>query len=236
MKKLIIFDWDDVFTLGSTAGYYKCYHEALLDVGVIISATEEKKRIATKWGSSHQEEIKELLKERPELVEQAVSAYEKHYFGRTFIECLSILPNTNKLLTELSKNYILALATGIHPKMLKEKIIPKFEIPDVFAEIITAHDIDKPENTKPNPYSAKLIMDRINVDPIDTIMVGDAKNDVLMAQAADIEPIVVLTGHLTKAEAQKLGVKHILDDVTHLPLHSTPKCTTNQKHLCTSLN
>ena len=33
MVRLIIFDWDDVFTLGSRDGYYACYKEVVDSVG-----------------------------------------------------------------------------------------------------------------------------------------------------------------------------------------------------------
>lgn len=77
--KLIIFDWDDVFTHGSTAGYYACYDAAARGVGVNLSKAEVKKRIDAKWGSSHVEEVKELLAEHPDLVDDAVNIYEKSY-------------------------------------------------------------------------------------------------------------------------------------------------------------
>ncbi len=41
MKKLIIFDWDDVFTLGSIKGYYASYHAALDAVDVHLTPDEE---------------------------------------------------------------------------------------------------------------------------------------------------------------------------------------------------
>lgn len=41
MIKLIIFDWDDVFTQGSIKGYYACYHAALEAVGVRLDGAEE---------------------------------------------------------------------------------------------------------------------------------------------------------------------------------------------------
>ncbi len=59
-------------------------------------------------------------------------------------------------------------------------------------------------------------METQQVAPENAIMVGDARNDVLMAQAAKIEPIVVLTGHLNIQQAEALGVTHIIQDVTHL--------------------
>ena len=43
MLKVIIFDWDDVFTIGSKDGYFACYHETLVDLGVSMSPKEEKK-------------------------------------------------------------------------------------------------------------------------------------------------------------------------------------------------
>ena len=216
MIKLIIFDWDDVFTQGSTQGYYKCYHEAIVGVGVNLSPEVERHRIAAKWGADHREEITELLKERPDLVDKACVLYENHLFGDTFLDCLSVLSGSQDLLTRLSGRYKLAIASGVHPKLLKERIMTKFNIPEVFSEIITAYDLDDPLKAKPHPHIAEEIMKRQNISPPETIMVGDAKNDVLMARNAGIEPVVVLTGHLSRAEAQKLAVEKIIDDVTLL--------------------
>ena len=217
MKELIIFDWDDVFTLGSTDGYYKCYHEAVAGVGVNLSAEEERKRIAAKWGASHIEEIAELLKEHPELVTEASKLYEDHLFGNTFVDCLSIVPGSAELLPRLAGNYTLALATGVHPKLLNERVMPKFGIdPKLFAQIITAYDLDDPEHAKPHAFIANKIMKTQGIPPERAVMVGDATNDVLMARAAGIEPIVVLTGHLNREQAKNLGVQHIIDNVAQL--------------------
>lgn len=216
MKKLIIFDWDDVFTQGSTEGYYKCYHEAISGVGVSLKPEVERERIASKWGSGHSEELKELLKENPELVDRACAIYEEHLFGDTFVDSLSVVPGVQEFLRRISKQYMLAIASGVHPKLLKERIFTKFNIPMVFSEIITAYDLGDPLKAKPHPHIAEEIMRRLNVVPEETVMVGDAKNDVLLARNSDIEPVVVLTGHLSKLEAEELGVAHIIENVTKL--------------------
>jgi phosphoglycolate phosphatase-like HAD superfamily hydrolase len=216
MIKLIIFDWDDVFTQGSTEGYYKCYHEAVVGVGVHLEPEVEKQRIGAKWGADHREEIAELLKEHPELVDNACELYEEHLFGDTFVDCLSVLPGSQELLSRLSKKYKLAVASGVHPKLLKERIMGKFNIPEVFSEIITAYDLDDPLKAKPHPHIAEEIMRRQNIATSETIMVGDAKNDVLMARNAGIEPVVVLTGHLSRQEADDLKVQNIIENVTRL--------------------
>jgi len=216
MIKLIIFDWDDVFSQGSTEGYYACYHHALLDVGIRLDPAEEDRRIKLQWGKGHREEIIELLREHPELVDQACETYEKHFFGNTFVDALHVTPGSQDLVRRLAKQYTLAIASGAHPVILKERVFPKFQMPNVFSQIITAYDLDDPEKSKPHPYIANTIMETQGTKPAETIMVGDAKNDVLMARAAGIEPVVVLTGHLNRQEAEELGVSYILDDVTQL--------------------
>lgn len=214
--KLIIFDWDDVFTRGSTEGYFKCYHQTLVELGVHLELEEEKKRIFAKWGQPHREELRELLKEHPEFLDDACKIYEGHLFGDTFVDCLSIIPGSKALITKLHKNYILSVATGLNPQILYDRVIPKFEIPDVFSQIVSAYDIDDPQKTKPHPYMAEHILQTQKILPNEAVLVGDAKNDVLMAQAAHITPIVVLSGHLNRSEAEALGVTSIIPDVSHL--------------------
>ncbi len=214
--KLIIFDWDDVFTLGSTKGYFRCYHETLKYFNIHLDPQEEEKRIRAKWGQSHREELRELLQENLKFLDQACKVYEKKLFGNTFVKCLKLVSGSKKLLERLYKEYILCISTGLHPKLFYERIIPKFGIPDVFSTIISAYDINNPTKQKPNPYIVNKILKKYKVLPNEAALVGDANNDVLMAQAADIIPIVVLTGHLSRKEAEKLGVKYIISDVTKI--------------------
>lgn len=214
--KLIIFDWDDVFTLGSKDGYFKCYHETLEELNVHLSPEEEKKRILVKWGQPHREELRELLKEKPELLDQACDIYEKKLFGNTFVDCLSLVPGAIELLYYLNKKYILAVATGLNSTIMKERVIPKFKVPNVFSQIISTYDIEDPKNHKPSPFIANEILKHHGVLPDEALLVGDAENDVLMAQSANIIPVVVLTGHLNKEEAKKLNVKYIIDNVTKI--------------------
>jgi phosphoglycolate phosphatase-like HAD superfamily hydrolase len=216
MLKLIVFDWDDVITLGAKEGYFKCYHETLIELGVNLEPEEEKRRILAKWSKPHREELKELLKENPNLLDKACRIYEKKLFGDTFVNSLSLVPDANELLLTLKKKYTLCVATGQHPKILKERVMPKFGIPNVFTQIISTYDVDDPEKHKPHPHILYSIMEKQEVSSTETIFVGDARSDVLMARAAHVEPIVVLTGHLNRSEAEKLRVKYIISDVTGL--------------------
>ena len=48
--KLIIFDWDDVITLGAKDGYFACYDFALAKVGVALPENVKTERILRKCG------------------------------------------------------------------------------------------------------------------------------------------------------------------------------------------
>jgi phosphoglycolate phosphatase-like HAD superfamily hydrolase len=61
-----------------------------------------------------------------------------------------------------------------------------------------------------------IIFDWDDVFTSGSILVGDAPNDMQMAWNAGIEPVAVLTGHLSRKEAADMGVKHIIDNVTLL--------------------
>src|SRR5690348_8641534 len=108
MIKLIIFDWDDTFTLGATDGYFACYHEAIVSVGIHLSSEEEKARVFPTWGTTHVKGIEALLRDKPELVPAAVKKYEECFFGETFVNALHLVPGSVELLNRLAKHYVLA--------------------------------------------------------------------------------------------------------------------------------
>jgi phosphoglycolate phosphatase len=215
MKKLLIFDWDDVVTLGSKEGYYACYRETLNELGIIFPENELHRRIQKRWGQPFHEELKELLLEKPELIDNADKIFEQKFWGDIFVRELYEVNGANELLTYLHSKYTLAVATGNHPDMLRKKIFPLFKIPDVFTQIITSYDVP-PEKTKPHPFMLEQIMKTQNVTPSETLYIGDAENDARMAQSAGVEPVTVLTGHLNRHQAEQLGVTLILPDITHL--------------------
>ncbi len=97
-----------------------------------------------------------------------------------------------------------------------DSLIDQFEI-DYFKKIVTNEDIEKREDSKPSPVMINKILDDLSIFKEETIMVGDAENDIMMARNAGVIPIAVLTGHIAKEEAEELGVKYIIPDITHLP-------------------
>lgn len=94
--------------------------------------------------------------------------------------------------------------------------MPKFNIPHVFKEIVSVYTLPDPKYAKPHPKSAELILTKLGYSAEQAVVIGDAANDVKMAQAAGIQPVVVLTGHLTRHQAEELGVEDIIENVLNI--------------------
>jgi phosphoglycolate phosphatase-like HAD superfamily hydrolase len=156
-----------------------------------------------------------ILRDTPQLVPAATEVYEKLLYNGTFVNGVEAVAGTPELLTKLKGRYALALATGCPRQLLTETLMPKLGIPNIFDMIITSDEVE-PEQVKPSAFMLDTIMSRLGYKPDETIMVGDAVNDVLMAQNAGVEPVVVETGHLNRYRAEKMGVQHVIPDITHL--------------------
>jgi putative hydrolase of the HAD superfamily len=86
-------------------------------------------------------------------------------------------PRINKLLAELKKNYFLAvLSDTIESKPEK---IEKMEIigvnPKVFDEIFTSHDLGA---CKPSRKAFHAVLKKFDVEPRETVFVGDASDEL----------------------------------------------------------
>jgi len=232
-KKLIIFDFDGVFNLNSMEAYYHTYNLALHEIGVKMETLEQQKVIDRAWGSSHKEILLELLREvnggsidpdkvppvDQQLFSRSVKAFEE-ILADDFPEIIRPVPGASKMLGRLASKYTLALNTAADPEVLLEKVMPKLDIqPQMFeGGMMMALDLidDRKALPKPHPYTTLKLMERNNVEPSQTIMVGDSGADVETAMYAGVESIYVpLTGKLTAAEVAEYGVE-ALPDVTYL--------------------
>ena len=70
--------------------------------------------------------------------------------------------------------------------------------------------------SKPNPYILNLVMQKFEVTPDETIMIGDTDNDVLCGQAAGVEVCAVTWGAWSKAMVMKLEPDYIVDTIAEL--------------------
>ncbi len=217
MIKLIIFDWDDVFVVGAKDGYLACYRRAIKDYGIQVHEDRLKKITREMWGQPNQKIISTLIEPANlNKLNGVIAHYKKYKRDETFLSHLHFIVGGQTFLQRISKNYTLAIATSQEKDVLLEYLFPKFQVPDVFSSIISSHDLADPFLAKPHPYMIKKLLLKYRLSPEQAVMVGDAENDIQMALNAGVEGVAVLTGHLNRKEAEELGVKHIIENVTML--------------------
>ncbi len=215
MIRLIIFDWDGTIAIGAAEGYLNCYRETLKKLNLDFSGREAEIRNLITTGPTHIQELAILFKTKPELVDKARKIYEAELVSDSLLKYVRIIPGTGALLARLKEKYVLAVTTGTMHAVV-EAVLKKFNLPNVFGQILTHHDLPDIKLAKPNAYMAEQILHRQNIRPEEAIVVGDGSWDVGMAVSAGIIPVAVLTGYLKAAEARNLGAKFVIPDVTHL--------------------
>ncbi len=214
MIKLIIFDFDGVINTGSNTGYFLCYHKALEAVGVSLPPEEERKRVLAYWGKGYKKQLAWLLQEHPELLEEAINAYEHHYHNTNlFFSKVGLIDGVTKTLARLSQKYTLVIATGMMRKSL-DRFLKQFNL-TYFAHTLSIDDLPESNLVKPHPYMIDELRRRVQVSKAETICVGDSESDIVMAKNAGVKPVAVLTGNLSREEAEQLRVD-IIEDVTKL--------------------
>jgi len=216
--RALICDWDDVFTKGSLDGYFACYAHAVASVGRPLSEQEIRRRARSTWGKHPTQTMAALVPGEPQLVERAVAVYLESLFTDRFISRVRDVPGAVDTLERLARSGLrLGLATGVNPRLLREVILPRLGFRNVFHTILTSYDVADPAEQKPNAAFLRRVMAALEVGPDETVYVGDGPTDVQMAQAAGVEVVAVLTGYLTRAEAEAMGADAVLEDVTALP-------------------
>lgn len=214
MIRHVSFDFDGVLATGSNNAYIDCYHRALQEVGVILDPDIERQRILEYWGRPVEEHVSFLLKEHPDKISEAVQIFLEARRSPAFRAQVSLFPGAEDTLKSLSQQYSLSIVSGAE-RALIESVLGQQLLP-LFKSIHSGYELT-PELGKPSPYMLELAMQGAGVNPEATVYIGDAPIDIRTAIAAQATPIAILTGPLTRLQAQNLGAIHILEDIRELP-------------------
>lgn len=108
-----------------------------------------------------------------------------------------------------SKGYNCALCTG-RERCRTDEFLGKFNIAHLFKIIVCSDDVRTP---KPHPEGLFLVIEKLHVLKNDTVMIGDATNDILAAKNAEIKSIAVTWGDTESDELAKANPDFIVDSV-----------------------
>ncbi|MEI6153237.1 MAG: HAD-IA family hydrolase [Deltaproteobacteria bacterium] len=112
---------------------------------------------------------------------------------------------------------------SLHNKSIKTGIITrscidalKTVFPDIFDytdSIVTREGI---EHVKPHPDHVLEVLRILNVDPDETLIVGDHPTDVMAGRSAGTYTAGVLTGRTTREAFEEAGATYILNDIREI--------------------
>ncbi len=147
--------------------------------------------------------VKEIGKKHNlELNEKDITEFINHY-SQNFEEILPkniekyILPGAKELVQELNKKHILGIITGSSEKVGSE-ILRRSNLHDYFKVFCFGNEAKNRAE-----MVAKAIKKAQNYEFNETIIIGDSVNDILSAQANNLQVISVNTGHHSKEKLLK---------------------------------
>jgi phosphoglycolate phosphatase len=204
--RLVVFDWDG--TLIDSAGtIVLCIQEAARDMGLEVPDRERASHvIGLGLHDSLRLAVPSLTAERyPDFAAQ----YRKHFLARQ--DSMLLFPGILALLERLSKDRLLAIATGKSRRGL-DRALAHENLGRFFSGSRCADET----NPKPHPAMLLELMERFSINRTETLMIGDTSHDLEMARAAGVDALAVTYGAHPEKGLRACGPLGCFPDVSSL--------------------
>lgn len=204
-RPAVLFDVDG--TLLDTNYFHTiAWWRALRDAGEDVPMS----RIHPLIGMGSDQLLEDLLGEEREGLSDVHAKYYKPYKE----ELLHAFPRAADLLAAVAKRGAqVVLATSSKEEDLDKLLDALGAEDDVIADIVHG---DLVGSSKPAPDIFAVALDHLDLDPEQTIVVGDTKWDIEAAGKLGIDVVAVLTGGTTRADLKDAGAVAVYEDVAEL--------------------
>jgi phosphoglycolate phosphatase len=144
----------------------------------------------------------------PAFVEKALSIFLDFYAQNVCVDtCL--YPNVKNTLETLQSNgYRLVIVTN-KPEQFISPILETFGLNSLFEMLVGGDSLPK---RKPDPMQLEYVCETLGVNAAKCIMIGDSKNDIFAATAANMESIGLTYGYNHGENIKSQGATLVLDD------------------------
>ncbi|RLI95441.1 MAG: hypothetical protein DRO90_00345 [Candidatus Altiarchaeales archaeon] len=207
--KLIIFDLDGVLVISNNV-HIEVIRRVLRHVGINKNIRDEE--ITCHFGKAYGDVLRAIMGKdySEEKLEEASNYQYKLLNSEWFLKKIEKIPGLREFLLRLRKRNIkIAIATG-NDRRFTERMLRFLNISDLFDFVATIDDVSE---SKPSPEMIQKIINALDIRKEEVLFVGDSRNDVLAARNSGVRCAVVLTGILTRADAEKLKPDFIIDNV-----------------------
>lgn len=183
---LLIFDWDGTLVDSIEQITVSLQAASMKICGEHISENAARGVI----GLGLQEAVEQLHPEKPQsLTKKIADAYRYHYVHENKIPA-RLFKGVTEMLEELSdEGFVLAIATGKSRTGL-EHALTEHPVRRYFTTTRCAGE----NKSKPHPQMIRGILDETNINPDNSLMIGDTEHDLMMAKNANIDAIAVTHG------------------------------------------
>ena len=194
-KKAVLFDLDGTL-IDSAPDLALAINHMLTSIGreeispaIIRSWVGNGASILVQRGLSGQTDIDENLD--PELLEKSLAIFLDFYANNLCVDTVTY-PNVRSSLKILkAKGYRLAIVTN-KPYDFIQPILDGLELNGLFELLVGGDTLEK---RKPDPLPLHYACEKLGVTVEQCVMVGDSKNDVLAANAANMQSIGLSYGY-----------------------------------------
>lgn len=146
--------------------------------------------------------------------DEAIEIYRSYQFEH-YHELIELFPGMEELIATLKqKGYKLAVVTS-RLRSSTETGLNKFDLKTYFDVIVTADDTTK---HKPDPEPALIALEKLGSKPEEALMIGDSMFDVLCAQNAGVEAVLVSWAMAAEAQEkiEKVKPEYIIEEAKEL--------------------
>lgn len=194
-KKAILFDLDGTL-IDSAPDLALAINHMLTSIGrdvispdIIRSWVGNGASILVQRGLSGQTEIDKDLD--PELLDKSLAIFLDFYANNLCVDTVTY-PNVRSSLKILkAKGYRLAIVTN-KPYDFIQPILDGLELNGLFELLVGGDTLEK---RKPDPLPLHYTCEKLGVTMDECVMVGDSKNDILAANAANMQSIGLSYGY-----------------------------------------
>lgn len=212
MIKVVIFDFDGVL-VDSNEAWADIFNKASKAAGVKKDFTYDD--IRPHYGKPYVEVFKSAhpkFRENHDVMQVMYTNFINLATSDEFADSFKMIRGLKGTLGRLRKKCRLAIGSG-NSKGLLNGFLAKLGLSSYFDFVVSGDDV---KNGKPSPDMLLKIIDHFGVSPREAVYVGDSGPDIIAAKRAKMRSVAVLTGALSREEAQELGPDFIVNDVTRL--------------------
>jgi phosphoglycolate phosphatase len=208
--KVVLFDLDGTLS-DPKEGITKSIQYALDKMGIVEHDLDMLTRFI---GPPLQETFSQGYRMNADEVTQAIDFYRERFKDVGMFEN-KLYPNIPKLLSSLSKDYTLVVATS-KPTSFSETILNYFKI-DHFFDLIVGSNLDGTRSAKTEII--QYILDNYDAHPpSEFIMIGDRKHDLIGAKNTGIDSVGVTYGYGSVEELKDSNPTYLVNQVEDIEL------------------